>query len=253
MKLTSLDQIVRRNLLERGLPIQYYIEALFHGATCLRELSFDTLQIVNALNTPVDATANIYLPDDFVDDIGVYLPSGQALSQLPKQEWITPLRLHDSTTGAFVPYSDQNIPANNPINSIFGIPVGWTWFWNVNTFGEPTGRMYGTSGGNKSGYKLLKNQRRIQLSEDLVSTNVVLLYISDGQSADNATQIDSYAFSTIDAYITWKMSGNRDNMYSPEGRNFKAQRRLLRAREDDLTLVDIKNIIHNSYQGGIKT
>lgn len=251
MKLSSLDQIVRRTLLERGMPIHYYAEYLFHSATCLRELSFDTLQIVNAFNSPVDNSGNMYLPDDFVDDIGVYLPNGQALSQLPKQEWITPLRLHDATSGQFVPYSDQN-STKSQTSSIFGIPVGWTWFWNVNTFGEPTGRMYGTSGGSRSGYKLLKNQRRIQLTEDLAGLNVVLLYISGGQSPDNATQIDSYAFATIQAYIIWKTSPNRDNANSPEGRNFGTQRKLLRSRLSDLTPVDIKNIIHGAYQGGIK-
>jgi hypothetical protein len=234
------------------MPIHYYPEYLFYSATCLRELSFDTLQIVNSLNTPVDASGSFYLPDDFKDDIGVYVPSGQALSQLPKQDWITPLRLHDSQTGQFVPYSTQNSAATNPINSIFGIPVGWTWFWNVNTFGEPTGRMFGTTGGSKSGYSLFKNQRRIQLSEDFIGGNVVLLYISDGQSPDNATQIDSYAFATIDAYIIWKTSNNRDNQYSPEGRNFTNQKRLLRSRLNDLTVADLRNIIHNAYQGGIK-
>ena len=47
MRLSTLDEITRRGLLEDGLPIHYYFEYLTHGATCLRELSFDTLKIIN--------------------------------------------------------------------------------------------------------------------------------------------------------------------------------------------------------------
>lgn len=250
MKLATLDIISRRYLLENGLPIHYYAEALFHGATCLRELSFDTLQIVNVMRTPVDSTGSFYTPDDFVDDIAVCMPSSQGLTALPKQEWINPIRLHDATTGQFATY---NTEANTQAEFSYGFPYnGFTWFWNVNAFGEPTGRMFGSKGGTKSGYKFIRNERRIQMTEDFIGANVVLMYISDGQSVDNATQIEVQAFSCINSFIEWKRSPNKNNEYSPEGRLFSSQKRLLRARKDDLTLTDLRNILHNAYTGGIK-
>lgn len=247
---TTLDSITRRNLLESGCPIHFYPERLFHSATCLRELSFDSLQLINSANLPVDETGNIVTPADFVDDISVCIPAGQSLQALPKQDWITPLRIHNSQTGQYTSYGEE---AANPLNVFFGYPIGaWTWFFNVDSFGSPTGRFFGAKGGTTSGYQVFKQQRRIQMSEDFIGTNVVVIYISDGQSVDAATQIDPQAFATIDAFINWKISPNRDNDNSPEGRRFYNQRRLLRARLNPLTCTDIRNILSSAYTATIK-
>lgn len=250
MTTTSIDVITRRWLIEHGYPIHYYIEGVFHSATCLRELNFDVLKIINVANLSVDAEGNISIPNDFVDDIAVTIPVGGSLKNLPKQDWITPIRIHDAASGQFTTYTDTT----NAPQTFCGFPfnAGWGWFWNVNSFGEPTGQYYGARGGTSSGYAVFKQQRRIQLSENFAGTNVVLLYIGDGSSIDNATQIDPQAFATIDAFISWKRSPNRDNENSPEGRTFYNQRRRLVARLDDLTVADIRNIVHQNYTASIK-
>lgn len=249
---TTLDSIVRRALLESNVSIHWYGEYLFHAATCLRELSFDSLQLINSANLPTDETASVQLPGDFVDDLAVCIPSGQSLSKLPKQDWITPLRLNSSTTGAFVPY-DGNSDDNENGETVWGYPFGgFTFFWNVDAYGEGLGGNYGSKGGTSSGYKLIREQRRIQLTEDFISTNVVLLYISDGQSIDAASQITPMAWAAIQSYIEWKRSANKNNDFSPEGRAFYNQRRLLRARLNDLDVTTIKNIIRNNYSATVK-
>lgn len=246
---TTLDIICRRGLLENGLPIHYYVEFLFHSATCLRELNFDTLKIVNPANLPVDDNGNVTLPGDFVEDVAVCLPAGQALIGLPHQSWISPLRLNNSA-GDFVSYSNQTDVSSE---TFFGFPLAsTTWFWNVSSFGEPTGGFYGARGGTNSGYTVLKQQRRIQLSEGLAGTNVILLYISDGSSVDAATQIDPQAFATINAFINWKRSPNKDSDNSPEGRSYYNQRRKLVARLDELDVPTIRNILHNAYSATVK-
>lgn len=247
MVLSNLDTIVRRWLLEKGLPIHYYMEALFHASTALRELSFDTLKIINVANLPVNNYAAIDLPSDYKDDIAVCVNYGGVLSELPKQKWINPIRLHDATTGSFE-LSSTNI-ANNLQGVFFGQSNNyWSWFWNISDYGESTGRFFGAKGGTSQGYKVVLERRQIQLTENFADSNVVLLYISDGQSADNATQIDSYAISCIQAYIDWKRSPNSALKDSGEARTFYNEKRLLRARLDDMTLVDIKNVLHNSYK-----
>lgn len=247
---TTIDEITRRYLFDNGLPMHYYCEALSHAATCLRELNFDTLRIINSANLPTDNTASLTLPADFADDVAVCIPSGQSLLELPRQDWITPLRVHDSTTGLFEPYTELQ---NDNGVVLFGYPFGaWNWFFNVDSFGTPTGAAYGSSGGTTSGYKVFKEQRRIQLSENFTDSNVVLLYISDGISVDNASQIDPQAFSTLTAFINWKRSPNRNNDNSPEGRNFYNQRRLLRARKNDLDISTLRNILHQSYTATVK-
>lgn len=250
MTTTSVDSITRRWLLESGLPIHYYMDGLFQSATCLRELNFDVLKIINSQGLKVDDTGNIMIPDDFVDDVAVCIPIGQVLKPLAKQDWITPLRLHDANTGEYVTYSDN---ANIVEQNFCGFPfIGTVWFWNYNDFGEPTGRFFGAKGGTSAGYSVFKTQRRIQLSEDLIGTNVVLLYIGDGSSVDAASQIDPQAWATINAFIVWQRSPNKGNENSPEGRMFYNQRRRLVARLSDLDVATIRNIVHNSYYASIK-
>lgn len=249
MLTTSLDIITRRWLIDNQLPIHWYLEGLSHTANCLRELTISSLKLINSANLPVNSYGAIDLPTDFQDDLAVCIPAGQSLINLPKQDWITPLRIHDANTGQFVSYESQDSTSD----TFFGFPVGlWTWFFNVNAFGEPTGGFYGARGGTNSGYKVIKERRQIQLTEDFINSNVVLLYVSDGQSIDSATQIDTKAFACITSYANWKRSPNRDNKDSPEGKNFYNQMRTLVARLDDLDGPTIRNIIHNAYYASPK-
>jgi len=249
MQVSNVDMIVRRSLLEKRLPIHWYAEFLFHATASIRELSKDTLKLINFINLPIDATGNAYLPSDFVDDIAVCLPSGQALSHIPKQDWITPIRQHDSVTGDFVAYENDN---NG--QTFFGFPLMSTfWFWNVNDFGEPSGRFFGSNGGTTTGYSIFKQQRRIQFTQDLLSTNAVLIYVGNGQSVDNATQVEWMAFRCIQTYIDWQRSPNATVKDSAEARTYYNEKRLLRANLNSLTIVDIKNIIHSNYIAAIKS
>lgn len=251
MILTNLDVICRRWLLEKGLPIHYYMEALFHSSTAVRELSYDTLQIINSSNIPVNSYGAIDLPDDYVDDLAVAIPSGQGLIKLPKQDWITPLRLHDTTSGQFVPYNELSASDDN-LNTFYGFGYGWDYYWNVDSYGSPTGRMFGSHGGTLQGYKVVRERRQIQLTEDFADTNVVLLYISDGQRADNASQIDVRAISCIQSYIDWRRSPNAAIKNSQEAATFYNEKRRLKTLMNELTKEDVINTIRNAYTASIK-
>lgn len=251
MILTTLDSVVRRGLLEANLPIHYYFEYLIHSSTCLRELSFDTLKIVNTISLPVNEYGAVDLPDDFVDDVAVCLPGGLTLQPLPRQDSINPIRLHNSSTGAFVP--PTVVPNQAGVDdSFFWGSAGWMWYWNVNDWGEPTGRFFGASGGTQRGYKIIKERRQIQMSFDFSGGSIILQYISDGQSVDNASQIDTRAIQCIRAWQEWKRSPNANNEYSPEAVSFWNRKKNLRARLSNISLTDIKNVIHNAYTGTMK-
>jgi len=248
MIFTNLDIISRRYLLEKGLPIHYYPEALFHSSSCLRELTFDTLKIVNTRDLPVDNTGAIDLPDDFADDVMLAFNTGATLQPIPHRDTINPLRVHNATTGEFEKQS-TNIGLHP--DGLFFPFVGWTWYWNMSDYGEPTGRLFGANGGNPRGYKVIRERRQIQVYGGN-ETHMVLQYISDGQSVDAATMVDVQAFATIQAYIVWKRSPNPDNEFSPEGRLYLNQKRKLRARLNGLTTEDVKNIIRGGYTAAIK-
>jgi hypothetical protein len=251
MTFADLDTICRRRLLEKGLPLHYYIEQLFHAATCLRELNIDTLKTIRTVKLPVNSYFACDLPDDFVDDLGVSVPAGQYLQPVPKRDGITPLRLNDSTTGAFIPYSETEDDAENDTETIFG--AGTVWFWNASDYGEPTGRYFGATGGAKlNGFQVFKERRQIQLTETFTSDHIILMYISDGQSADSATKVDLMAWATIDAFIGWKSSPNADIKDSYEASTYYNERRKLVARLNPLTKTDIIDVLRNSYQATIK-
>ena len=254
MIFTSLDQICRRNLLETRKPIHYYMEELVLAAACLRELTQDTLKIINTIELPVNQTyMEVDLPDDFVDDLAVMIPAGERLAPVTKFESINPIRYHSDTTGLFIPP-----PCSNPVEqqglTTYGYNINWIWFWNINDYGEPTGRYFGATGGPKqNGYKVVKERRQIQLTQSFTSPSIVLMYISDGQSANAATQIDVAAHSTIQTYNNWKTSRNANNKDSAEGRNFYNERRKLVARLDDMTSDDIRATFLNAYTAAYKS
>jgi len=251
MIFTTIDSIVRRTLLERSMPIHWYPEYLFHSSSCLRELSFDTLKIINCQNLALNSYSAIDLPDDFVDDLAVCIPVGNLLHPIPKNDSITPLRVHNEITGAFEPYTNFDNEADG--QTVFGFPISWSWFWNVSDWGEPTGRFFGSTGsGKQNGYKVIRERRQIQFTETFTSPNAVLLYISDGQSIDNASQVDTRAFATIQAYIGWKSSPNANIKDSYEAATFYNERRKLVARLDDLTKTDILNIVRGGFTASIK-
>lgn len=249
MTLTNLDILVRRGLLEAGLPIHYYFEYLVHSSTCIRELSFDTLKIVNTVELPISEIGAVDVPNDYVDDVALCISNNGILQPLPHQKYINPMRSHNATTGVFE--KPENI-SDSVENNYFWGSAGWMWFWNVNEFGEPTGRFFGANGGTSIGYKFVKERRQIQMSGGFDSGKVVLQYISDGQNIDNASQIDVQAFQCIRSWQEWKKSPNANNGNSPEALLFYNEKKKLRARLSGMSTVDVKNVIRNSYTASIK-
>lgn len=249
MQFANLDMTTRRTLLERGLPIHYYAEVLFHQSAALRELTKDTLKAINTRTLTLNSYSAADLPQDFVDDVGVYVPVGNLLHPLPKRDNITPLRNGDSE-GNFVPWTDTTTTQDV---SMYGINPTWIFYWNVSDYGEPSGRYFGVGGGNhRDGYQIFKERRQIQFTESTVASQVVLIYISNGQSVDNATQIDWAAFRAIQTYSDWQMSKNAVSNNSPEANTYYNEKRLLRANLNDLTIEDIKNTLRNNFRATIK-
>lgn len=248
MILNTVDTIVRRSLLERGYPIHYYAEFLFHCTAAVRELSFDTLRIINTVQLPVNSYFAVDLPEDFVDDLGLCLAWGGQLQNIPKNYNINPLRAVNAS-GDFVPYTDVTVLNQN----ILGVDPQWLWFWNVNDWGEPTGRFFGAPGGSVQGYSVIPERRQIQLTEGFGAPSIILQYISDGQRSDNATQITPMAIRAIQTYIDWQRGPGATMKDSPEARTFYNERKMLRSRLNPLDKTDILNILRNSFVGSPKS
>lgn len=252
MQYANLDTITRRSLLEKGLPLHYYLEYLLHGSAAIRELSKDTLKIVNVVNLDVNDYGAADLPGDFVDDVMVAIPVGGLLQPIAKKDSINPLRVHNETSGEFEPYSNE-ANLNTSELTFFGINTSYFWYWNVNDYGEPTGRYFGANGGSyQNGYKIIKERREIQFTGTFTSGNAVLIYISNGQSVDNASMVEWAAHAAIQSYCDWKSSPNAAIKDSAEARTYYNEKRLLRANLNDMTVADIKNILRSNFTATIK-
>lgn len=246
---TSIDKIVRRTLLAKRLPIHYYVEFLVHATSCLRELTMDTLKVINTVELPLDTASNIYLPDDCLDWVAIGQRIGQRVRPVAQTNNITQLT-NSNSAGATVPFGQSESAA---IDAFSTWPAAFYWT-NVDEFGEYLGRAYGydTESASPNGFKFFREEGRIQFTETFTGGTAMIDYISDGQNLDNATRVNPYAHATIEAYINWKRSLNADNDQSPEARTFKHERKRLKARISGITIADIKRAVQSGYRLSIK-
>lgn len=236
---TSLDAIVRDFIMRRRYTMHDWIAFMVYSKNCLRELSFDDLKCVNTKKLPVNQDDNtVEIPNDYQDYVNVNVQAGQHLKPLVESDKINPLVNRDSD---FNPIRYDDISQQESGQVLFGYlyPSSWhTVTWN--SYGEFTGRMFGSGAGFPDDtFSVFKERNQIQLCETISTDYIVLRYISNGLSADAATQVDQYASETISAYIMWQMK-EHNRTYS-EGEKERAkqeyinQRMILRARMSDLT------------------
>lgn len=246
MTYTSLNHIVKSVLNQKGYPIHFYFQYLKHATDCLRELHFDSLRVVQTKKLPVDPdTKAVVLPCDYVDKIKVGVISGQRVIPLVQNDAINRLNNYDDAGNAIAWGTSEDDRAIWRLTSYDTVQ---------NEFGEHLGRDFGYKDANMGdGYKILRERGELQLSEFITAEYVILEYISDGTGlTDAATKVDPYAQKTIEAYIKWQGSPNRDNPMSPEAEYYHQQHRVLRARKNPLTKADIIRIQNRERQGGPK-
>jgi hypothetical protein len=244
MKFTTIDKIVRSVLIQKRCPLHYYLEYAKYALDCLRELTFDSLKVVNTKVLAVNENGYyVDLPCDYVDWTKVGFKIGQFVQPITQRESIN--RLHNfNSHGQIINYGD-------PSRAILDFPF-WPGYWmfqNIDDLGENIGRLYGYNTGiSNNSFKIIPERGQIQFTESIESNLIVLEYISDGQTSDNATQVTPYAQACIEAYIRWRSSPSSDIDRSPEAVAYVNARRILRARKDELTLEQIRQILYYNYK-----
>jgi len=253
MTFTSLDTIVRSVLLQKALPVHYYVQFLKYSADCYRELAYDSLRAINTVELPIDARMKASnLPCDYIDWVEVGIPVGQFIRPLVQRDTINPL----------TKYTAQGQPTTygipNPVIQEFFFWPGYWWYSNIDDLGENLGRMFGgTSQFQSNSFKIIRERGQIQFDEALAANVCILQYISNGQAMDNVTRIDPLAQACIEAYMDWKYKSHSKRFSPGEAEqaftHYKIELRRFRARKDELTLPDIRQAIFKSYIGSPKT
>ncbi len=256
MRWVTLDKIVRSALFQRGYPIHYYALFLKLGADGFRELSMDSLRLINTVKIPVTSYKAAPLPCDFLDYVKIGIAQAGYVQPLVYSEALNRLPNYDSQ-GNIIVYPDifQSEATNGNVNGVGFLGYNWvTW----NEYNEPTGRLYGLGTfPGPNGFKVLPERDIIQLDDNSVATNIILEYISDGQCCDSCSRITSYAQAAIEAYIFWKYKefnryySNADRQLARQ--EFINQHRILRGRKDDMTIDTIQNIIRMASMAAYKS
>lgn len=253
MTLKTLDSIVRSCILQAGYSLHWYLQFMKYAADGYRELHFDSLKCINAKRLTLNGQKAVDLPNDYVDAVKIGIINGQDIRQLVQRTSINRLI---NRTADFAPTTYGSLVQEGTPDYTF-IP-GLFWLTNLlNENNEFLGRMFGLrQGALCEGYKILPERNQIQFDEQVQSNEIVLEYISNGQSVDSASRVDPYAQAAIEAYIFWKLKvfGRHYNNQDRElaKREFDMQHARLRARKNPLTVQDVVRILNNETAASIK-
>lgn len=253
MNYTSLDSITRSLLLQKGLPLHWYVQFLKYNADAIRELCFDSMRAINTVVlqiSQVDFAAD--LPCDYVDWIKVGVPQGQFIQPLVQRLSVNRLTNYTMQGKPTTYGNDQTV------NMDFPFWPGYWMFQNIDDLGENLGRLYGYNTGlSNNFFKVIPERGQIQFAETLQQNCAVLEYISSGQTVSNSTKIDPQCQAVVESYADWKykLHSRRFNAGEVEQAfaHYKIDLRRFRARKSDVTPWDIRQAIYKNYIGSPKT
>lgn len=243
---TSLNNITRSILIKKSLPIHYYVMFLKYCSDAIRELSFDTLKVVNSVTLTINHSGSyVTLPADYVDYTLIGIPKGQFIQPAVNRDSLSRISNYN-TTGQIIDYG-------TPDNAVdFPFFPGFFMFQTVDDLGENLGRLYGYNTGYLSNsYSVIKERGIIQLDEHFPSPTVALQYIGNGQSANSATQIDPMVQACVESFADYQWELNKIKgvigMMQVKEREFAKQWRLARARLANYTIEDIRQALKRGY------
>lgn len=93
---TNLDKIVKGYLLQRRLPIHWYIDFLIYAQRCFEEITFDTIGNVRVQRLPINELGAATLPADFMDWTKVGVQNGQFIKPLFQRNGINRLKNYEN-------------------------------------------------------------------------------------------------------------------------------------------------------------
>lgn len=247
----TINSVARAALFSMQLPIHYYVEALHYGLTCLHELNLDVLKVTKKVRLTTNAFSEVTLPVDFENIVELSAKCGQYLIPYLRNPLLTSLaNLNGSTQIPFTP------PANTEVEE-----TAWGYYYHYNDYGEHLGKKFSGKGERAGGFNVIPERGVIFLGNlTPAGTIVVLEYLSNyaatttgGPITNYEYYLNSYAVDAITNYILWKMSSNTQRLHQQNlERIYMNSLRILRARMNELTVAQVKDIINMKRRMSIK-
>ena len=219
-QIITLDEVIQSLLVEEGKSSEHeYLRYFNIGLKGLKELNFDTVRQVKAVELILDSKNTITLPLDYVKYVRIGTPDSDGKIQY----------LGHKKNISFVPGS---VSTDSSSDDTTDPPV-----FHYNAYNDGLWGRYGQGGGNNSNgyYRVNHDAGTIEFS-DMSTSTIILEYISDGSTGLTGKDITIHAFAeeALRSYIYWKSiyrkRGINMNEKQIAKKEYYNQKRLARAR-----------------------
>lgn len=254
----TIDQVVRRALLETGYTIHmypYFYNYAMHG---LQEMEIDTIGNIKELELPSTTSySNV--------NIGVIIDvkhlNGGHYQPIPKSEDLSFASFNaatSQTTGSdfLFTFSDTQINVKR-LDVTKGVKASLTIGneyeyngFNFNVHGEPKGRLFGNASGNSCVWQYDPSASQLAVA-NASNKDLHIVYLDISNEKAPSSVVNPLAVEALTQYIRFRhMDGKRSvqvNDKMQARRDWQNAYRLLRARKYQLSVEDILQSYKKSY------
>lgn len=239
MRFLTLDQVVCKLLMNKEYPVHYYLPFMNLALDCLKEIQERHMAFaVIGKRLLLDDNKSTQIPDECQAIVKVGYLDGQRFSVMTSDDSIS-VTYNRNTEGEPVPHGTTGDYSKSGLIEKFDT--------NGSSLGANFGATYSPSY-NK--YKIIKDQNRIQVSEDYPLGYIDIEFITDGMEFDNMTKIPPLLQSAIHSYVIWKIKEN-SRSYGLQERaiakdEYDREIRVVRANAADWSMEDILDILRSA-------
>lgn len=258
MKMYEIDTIVKGELLRHGLSIHHYVKKAYLALQFLRSINFDSAYFIK-VTTLTFINGKATLPSDFVGVVRIGYANGQYLERLSANDQL--VGEASTITGDYGDdYGDDYFTGTDSAYGALVTGGGW-WYPNTNKYGENLGGYFGYSNVSEKSYKLLLQENKIYVNENMVDETIIMEYMTDGLSqlpyedeeAVPIIYIHPYAVDAMKAYIDWMESQDGNRFVNKELKSqYYNELRKYRARMFSIDADQIRRSLRRAYYASPK-
>ena len=234
--MTSIDSIIRAILLQKSMPMHFYVKLLSFALDCLKELELDIVPNIKSQELTVDEFSRVVLPCDYVDWTRVGQKNGQFVLNMSTKKTFNRM-LNTSDSGLVIPFAEPSEGANLTYSYIDRY---------YDNYAGLLGGQYGLGTGTQHD-EFMELDGCLQLSTQYVAGDKIVLDYIWFDKANTETSVHKYAEATIKAYAEWRLIEGipKINAYDKRAAKdeYDNQQRILVARLNSLDTESVSRIL----------
>ena len=255
----TIDQVVRRALLETGYTIHmypYFYNYAMHG---LQEMEIDTIGNVKELKLPVSTTYTGINPAYVID---VKTINGLQHVPIASTSSISKEAFNQATADSSgkdfrFTFEDGQITVKRAVlshSTRSAITIGNEYEYNgynFNVHGEPKGRLFGKPAGNTTVWQYDEANKQLYIANATNVSDLYLLYMDGSTEKTPSTVVAPIAVEALTQYIRFRHMDAKRSVPAMDKqlarKDYQNAFRLMRSRKYQLTPEDIKDSLKRSY------